>query len=245
MALFEDLTCNYCKKIYQDPVILVCCGEDICKKDAEQILKSDGICPNVDCQEKITTFTSNKKLKKLIEKYGLSKVPINEEYEKVLKDFRGKIDELEKMNQYPDLLIYNKFTDLEGEVQKDKEMAVLYINKIADEIMDSLKKYKEQFKINSLSESKIEKCQELISKMREEENSYETFISSLANRNEEKDKRKEEMKEKLRNLDSEIAKYEKELFDYTTIEYKAMKSELKFKEIFGKLNVSIIYNHLE
>ena len=53
------------------------------------------------------------------------------------------------------------------------------------------------------------------------------------------------MKEKLRNLDSEIEKYEKELFDYTNIEYEAMKSEIEFKNIFGKLNVSIIYNHLK
>jgi hypothetical protein len=243
MNLSEDLTCIYCKKIYQDPVILHCCGENVCKKDAKQIIASDGICPNVNCQEKLTTFTTNKKLKKLIEEYELNKVPINGEYKEVLIDFRGKIDKLENMNKDPDNLIYNKFSDLERKVQEDKENAILHINKIADDIMDSLKKYKEQFKTNSLSESKIEKCQELISKLRKEENSYETFISSLANRNDEKDRKKEQMKENLKNLDSEIEKYEKELFDYTTIEYEAMKSELKIKEIFGKLNVIIIYNY--
>lgn len=242
MNIIEELTCNYCKKIYEDPVILDCCQEDICRKDFEKIITNNETCPNVDCQSNPKTFMPNRKLKKLIEKYELDKISINGEYEEVLKKFREKIDKIEKMNKDPEILIHEKFSELERKLDLDRELAKEAINKLADEMSNTLKNYKEQFSQKCKSESKIEKCNDLIIGMRKEEHEYQNFISSLGNKNEDKDKRKEEIKAKIGKLDSEIQKYESELFENTTIEYMEMEktSELKFKEIFGKLNVSRI-----
>ena len=240
MSLIDELTCPYCKRVYSDPYMLDCCEENICKSDIDKIMANDGICPNAECQEKLTKFTSNKILKKLIEKYELNKISINSEYGKVLTEFKEKIDKIEKINKDPNNFIYEKFLELELKVDLDREIAIQSINKQADEIMDKLKEHKEKFTNNCKLETKMNNCQELIDTMRNEEESYEKIISSLAQTNQEKDKKKLEIKEKIINLESEIEKYKRILFDNVTIEYEKMSSELKFEEIFGKLIVRII-----
>jgi hypothetical protein len=244
MNIIEELTCNYCKKIYEDPVILDCCQEDICRKDFEKIITNNETCPNVDCQSNPKTFMPNRKLKKLIETYELNKVTINSEHENVLREFREKIDKIEKINNDPENLIYEKFSVLKSKVDLDRENAKVYIDKLADDTLNCLNKYEKQFK--QKCKSKIENCNDLIIGMRKEQHDYQNFISSLGNKNEDKDKRKEDIKAKIGKLDSEIQKYESELFENTTIEYMEMEktSELKFKEIFGKLNVSRIISKI-
>jgi len=244
MNLIKELTCNYCKNIYEDPVILDCCQENICKKDFEKILANHENCPNINCQANPKTCVVNRILKKLIETYELNKVTINSEHENVLREFREKIDKIEKINNDPENLIYEKFSVLKSKVDLDRENAKVYIDKLADDTLNCLNKYEKQFK--QKCKSKIENCNDLIIGMRKEQHDYQNFISSLGNKNEDKDKRKEEIKAKIGKLDSEIQKYESELFENTTIEYMEMEktSELKFKEIFGKLNVSRIISKI-
>ena len=36
----EKLTCKFCSKIYKDPIMLICCGESICKHHIEDLISS-------------------------------------------------------------------------------------------------------------------------------------------------------------------------------------------------------------
>ena len=40
MNIIEELTCKLCHEIYDEPVTLNCCGENVCKKHIEQILSN-------------------------------------------------------------------------------------------------------------------------------------------------------------------------------------------------------------
>lgn len=117
-----------------------------------------------------------------------------------------------------------------------------HIDKIADDILKNLNNYKVKIEQKKKIESKIKNCDELISKMRQEEKECKKFMISLANKNEDKERRKEDIKVHIRNLNSDIENFENELFEKNTFEYEEMasNSELKFKELFGKLKVFFI-----
>lgn len=123
MNIVKDLTCSYCNKIYEDPIILDCCGQNICKKDIQIIKTNQENCPNVECQKNTFTFKSNNIVKMLIENYELNKIPFESEYEKVLKELNEKIDKLEKIKSNPENIIYEKFSELKRKIDLDREYA--------------------------------------------------------------------------------------------------------------------------
>ena len=38
MNIIEELTCKHCHEIYDEPVTLNCCGDNVCKKHIDELL---------------------------------------------------------------------------------------------------------------------------------------------------------------------------------------------------------------
>ena len=159
MNVEEDVTCTYCKNIYNDPVFLNCCGNNICKQHIDSILaKKETIeepaCPLCNTEIQNQTFHINRPLKNLIEKRELHNLKLDPKFENTLINFKDKIENMEKLEKDPDSIIYESISELKRQVDLDREQLKEKIDQQADEIIKTLESLEIEFKQESKAKVK-------------------------------------------------------------------------------------------
>jgi DNA repair exonuclease SbcCD ATPase subunit len=238
MNLEEDIKCAICKEILLDPVSLNCCGENVCKKHIDEILskqpKNDMLCPICNSDIQNQKFHINKAMKSLIER-ELHKIKIDPEHQNVLKSFKEKIKTIESMNSDPENFIYEEFAELKRLVDLDRENAIKEINELADDLINKLKSYENQFKESIKSDSNLVDSKSLVEKMKKELDEYEKCLKSLVNTENDRKMKSEEVQKSNQLLTREIENFKYKLFENKSIAYEPMTGELK--KNFGKLTI--------
>ena len=92
MNIKEDISCKFCKEIYTDPTILLCCFENICKEHIDDILTKQSranifACPLCNTETQDQNFPINKPLKNLIEKREIHKLKIDPKYATIPRNY--------------------------------------------------------------------------------------------------------------------------------------------------------------
>ena len=85
MNIKEELTCKYCNEIYSNPIMLSCCGENICKQHIDELILLSSpntnkfTCPLCNEENANQNFCVNKLIERLLEK-ELHKLQIDTKY---------------------------------------------------------------------------------------------------------------------------------------------------------------------
>ena len=239
MNIQEDLTCKYCNCIYTDPVSLICCGENVCKKHIDEIFSKKSTqslkCPLCNSDLPNQTFQINKSLKNLLER-EIHKFKIDPESENLIIKFKQTIQNIESINNDPENLIHEKISELKRQVDLDREK----INVLADSVIKKLDSYENELKKDCKTSSNLDYYGQLVDKMKTQLNEYEKYFKSLNNTAEDTKKKNKEIHDSIANLENGIKEYEKKLFKNKCINYEPMKDNVD--NFFGKISVSPFQN---
>ena len=240
MNIIVELTCKLCRQIYDEPVTLSCCGENVCKKHIDELLSNKPssekgfVCSLCNADNKNQATTTNKTLKNLIER-ELQSLKINPYYECIFSSFKSKVAKIESIHNDPEHTIKKTFDDLKRQVQLDKEEAINEIGQLAGTIFSRLDSLEADFVKDCKSQDILDYYSKLIQRMNSELNDFENCLKSLKNADEDRRKKSNQIEKVISNLDKEIEEYENKLFKYKLISYVSMKPEMK--KLFGSLNV--------
>ena len=142
MNITKLLTCDYCSKIYKDPVFLNCCGKHICKDDLNKKIETASLnakCPLCEHEIQNQNFRINETLNIMINEFELHEFKLDPEYGAILKEFREKIQCFKNSCNYPEISIDKNFSELRRTFDLDNENAKLEIDKNAKNILNKLK----------------------------------------------------------------------------------------------------------
>ena len=215
MNIDQDLTCKCCNRIFNDPISLFCCGENVCKEhfDQMEILR----CPLCSQSLPKQNFEVNKLLKKLIDDRKIQNFKIEPEYNEVLANYKQRLSKIKSIHDDPENFIYEKFAELKRQVDLDKEKAIQKIEKLADDLINKLNSVEEELKIECKKNSNSAEYDKFIRKMSAQLDDYECSLKTF-NDSDRKAKIKE-IKESISAFDKQIIGYERKLFKYQLINY--------------------------
>jgi hypothetical protein len=238
MNIKDDFTCKHCKETFNDPVSLICCGENVCKKHIDDLLlqTTNVLCMFCDKPLPKQEFHINKVLKNLIDR-ELHNLTIDRKYQDVLEQLKKKINQMENMHVDPKNAIYTKISELKRQVDLDRETAKLKIDQAAIEIINKLDSYEAELKADCHSINESEYNADLVAKMKIKLAEYESILRSLSKTNQDRENKSKEINHSIFILETEIQEYESKLFKNKTLEYQPMKNIIG--PAFGKLIVSI------
>jgi hypothetical protein len=244
MNIEEDITCSWCKSIFNDPVFLSCCGSNICKQHIDLILaKKETIeepaCPLCNMEIQNQTFQINRALKSLIEKRELHNLKLDPQFENTLKSLKDKIKIMEKVENDPDNVIYESISELKRQVDVDREELKEKIDKHSDEIIKKLESLEIEFKIDSKTKVKEVFDDDFKKRLNSQLLEYEKALNSLAKTKEQREKQRLEVEETLKILQLKLYQLESGLFSNKIINYQPLSKSIE--DLFGELDVSLFF----
>ena len=208
MNIIEELTCKHCHEIYDEPVTLNCCGDNVCKKHIDELLLVNNTfaCLICNADNRNQSTTTNKTLKNLIER-ELQNLKIDPNYEYVLTNFKEKVRNIESIHNDPEHKIKEKIGELKRQVQLDKEEAINEISKLAESILTRLNSLEADFIKDCKSKVILDYYSQLIKRMNSELNDFENCLKSLKNADEDRRKKSNQIEKVNSNLDKEIEEF--------------------------------------
>lgn len=143
----SKLTCKYCNQIYLEPILLTCCGDNLCRKHINELTSNK--CSNKFscplCGDEIPNYQVNKLIQRFLE-IELHKFEIDPKFEKTLNKLKKEILDLEKTLKDPDSVIYEQISELKRQVDLDRETSKSQIDELADDLIKKLESYEKQFR---------------------------------------------------------------------------------------------------
>ena len=244
MNIEEDITCSWCKSIFNDPVFLSCCGSNICKQHIDSILANketieEPACPICNTEIQNQTFQINRPLRNLIEKRELHNLKLDPKFEKTLKSLNDKIENMKRVEIDSDSIIYESISELKRQVDLEREQLKEKIDKQADEIIIKLESLEIEFKIDSKTKVKEVFDDDFKKRLNSQLLGYENTLNSLAKSNEEREKKRLEVEKTLKILQLKLFQLESELFSNKIINYEPFAKNSE--DLFGKLDVSLFF----
>lgn len=237
--------CQYkdCKLIYEKPVILPCCGENICEKHVEN-LRVDSNSNSIKCffcleEFKIPErgFMLNKPLHKLTENVDLG---IEHKNAKISAEkFQKSINDFSLMIKNPANFVNDHFNEIKNQMDLQREKIKSSIDNYYDKMMNSIKET-EKSCIKSYHEGnysyiqdEFEKSNKVFENLKSELRENKSSEDSWKNLKEKIDKNKSEIEEFIHEfkeilLMGQSYKFLMKDFDLETNE--------SFKDYLGKLN---------
>ena len=242
MNVKEELTCKHCKEIYQDPVILYCCGENMCKKHIDDIktnsASNETPCPFCDKNISDQSYRENKIIQSLVEK-ELHEFKIDSKYEQILKELKREIQEFEKILNDPENEIYDTFSELKRLIDLDRESLKSQIDKLANGMIDKLEKYEAELKSRSKKKYIFNEYDQLAKSAKEHLTEYEKCLNKFSTKKEDRDGRSKDAEELITTLESKLTEFKIKLFNDSTFMFSPMKEINNLEDLFGKLTINV------
>ena len=242
MNINEELMCKCCNGIYNHPIMLICCGESICKHHIEELMSKNSsnifLCPLCDEQNTNQNFKINKIIEKLIER-GLHQFKINPKYEQTLNNFKKEIGNLETILKDPEHFIFEEINELKRQVDLDRERLKIEIDKLTADLIHKLETYGKKFKTDYRSNVDLDVYNNLVKSSKKQLAEYEKSLSLFSVVNEEREAECQKNEQLIEALKLKIKKLKEKLFSNVSLEYKQAKMEIN--DFIGKLIIKVSY----
>jgi len=239
MNIKEELTCKYCYDIYNSPITLTCCGDNICKHHIEELISNNSSntfsCPLCNNENTNQNFNVNKLIVNLINK-ELHKYKLNSKHEAVLNNLKKEIKNLEKILNDPENFIYEEINELKRKVDLDREKSKKEIDELAHDLIRQLESYEKQFKAECKKNFGIEHYKGLVEESKKQLDVFEKCLSLFSIDNEELEKISKQTENTIQDLQPKLKEIQDKLFSNLSITYKSMNTK-SIESIFGKLVV--------
>ena len=242
MNVKEELTCEYCKDIYNEPVTLNCCGENICKQHLDELISNNSsnkfTCPLCNEENTKQNFSVNKLIQRLVQN-ELHKFEIDTEYKVVLKNLKKEIFDLETILKDPENIIYEEISELKRQVDLDREQLKSKIDELADDLIDQLESFEKKFKSESKFNLDLERFNSLVSSSKQQLIQYEKCLNLFSTKKEERDEMSSQSEKNIKILQSKNKELRDGLFSNLSIKYKPMGNRIE--DSFGKLIIKVSF----
>ena len=242
MNLREQLTCKYCKEIFNEPISLNCCGENICKRHIDELFSIDGsntfLCLFCDLENSHQNSSTNKLIQSLIE-YQLHKLEIDSKYKLALNKFKAEILNLETLLNYPYYYIYEEVHELKRLVDLDREKFKSEVDKLADDFIKQLEECEEKFKSEYSTNVDLEHYTALVESSRKQLAEFEQFLGLFSVKREEKDEKINQNEKEINSLRYKIKEVKNKLFSGLAIKYIPMANNIQ--DLFGRLIIKVSF----
>ena len=236
----ENLTCKCCNQVYNEPIILTCCGESMCKQHINELVSIDDsntfLCPFCNKQIQNQNFIVSKTIQYLLDMEA-HKITIDPKYERVLNNFKTEIKNLETILNEPENFIYEEINELKRNVDLDRESAKSKIDKLANDFIQQLETFEKQFKEEYKTNVDMKHFISLAETSKKQLAEYEKFLSLLSTKAEERDKKSKKSEITIKNLQHKIKELKRSLFSNKLITYKPM--DTKIQDLYGQLVIKV------
>ena len=238
MNIKEELTCQYCKNIYNHPIILGCCFESICKHHIEELVDSSTKfkCPLCHQENTNTNFKANKLIEELI-KRDLHQFKINPNNERVLNDLKTAIQNLETELKDPENIIYEQISELKRQVDLDRERIKSEIDTLADGFIQQLESHGKRFKTEYKANKFFAFYNDLIELSKKRLAEYEQCLSLFSVDNKKRGEKCKQNERLVEELQFQLRELKETFCSNVSIKYK--KKDINVEEIFGKLIIKV------
>ena len=242
MNVNEQLTCKYCKEIFNDPVTLTCCAENICKHHIDELLSIDEsntfLCPFCNVKNAHQNLRVNRLIQSLIENQ-LHKLELNSDNKLTLEWFKKEIKKLEAILKDPENIIYEEISELKRLVDLDRERTKSKIDELANDLIQKLEAYEARFKTENVSNVDLEHYNALLETSRKQMAEYEKFLNLFSTKIEERHEKSNQSEKTIRNLKYKTNELKYKFFSNLSITYKPMEPEF-FGELLVKVSLDSI-----
>ena len=124
MNIKDELTCKQCKSIYNEPIFLYCCSDNICKEHLSSELSNSSLnkitCPFCSTDIDKHGLNVNKLIQKLVEN-ELHNFKTDPKFKDLISDFRNEIQQVKKILNDPENFVYDKLSEIKRQVDFDRE----------------------------------------------------------------------------------------------------------------------------
>ena len=240
MNLKEHLTCKYCNEIYNEPVILNCCSENVCKRHIEEFFSVDNpknyLCPFCNAENSNQQFSVNKLIQTFIE-YQLHELELDSNYKGIFNEFKVEIENLETLLKGPENFIYEEIHELKRLVDLDREKTKSQIDELANGLIEQLEEYEAKFKSEYKKNVDLEHFNALVESSQKSLTEYEKFFKLFSTKQEERAEKNKQTVQETNSLKSQIIEFKNALFSNFSITYKPMK--IRKEDMVGKLLMKV------
>jgi len=237
MNFKDELTCNHCNEIFKSPIMLNCCGKNICKHHIDDLLANKTShtfsCPFCNQENSNQNFHINELLEKLIGR-EFHELKLDSKNELVLNNLKMEIGNLEAILKDPENVINEQIRELKREADLDREIIILHIDELADNINQQLDTYEKKFKSEYKSNIDLKHYNDLVESSRKQLAEYEKCLSLFSTKKEERDEKTNQSEQVIDMLQSKITEAKNNLFSNLSIRYKADEDYL-----FGELKITV------
>ena len=165
------------------------------------------------------------------------KFKIDPKLEQTFTNFQTEIRNLELILNEPENFIYEEINELKRQVDLDREKAKAEIDELADDLIQQLKTYEEQFKTEYKANVDMKHFIALAEASKKQFNEYEQYLNLLSYEAKEREKHNKNSEDSIIILKSKIKELKAQLFLNLDITYNPM--EIKLKAFFGKLKTRV------
>ena len=187
MNMKEEYTCKICKQIYNDPITLYCCGENICMKHIEKIMSSNKftclLCKEENYHQKLIV---NKFMQKLIAK-GLHQYEIDSKYQETLNKLEKEVEKIEAILMDPELFIFEEISGLKRQVELERVKLKSQIDERANYFIQQLESYEAKFKTEYKANVDFEHYYSLVKPSRNLLKEYENCLNLFSTKHQERE----------------------------------------------------------
>ena len=243
MNIQEELTCKCCNKIYQNPILLTCCGENICKHHIDDLISNKSTskfaCPLCMQENSNQNFHVNKIFVKLLNK-ELHKFELDPKYEAVLNSLKSEIGNLEAILKDPENQIYAEINELKLQVDLDREKMKSEIDILSDGLIKQLESFEKRFKTEFSTNIDQKNYKGLVEASKKQLIEYEQSLALFSVKKEDRDEKCNQSECLINHLQPKIRELKQFLFSNVSLSYKPMQNSIK--DFFGKLIIKVSLN---
>ena len=229
----EEFTCKICKQIYNNPITLNCCGENICMKHIEKIM-SRGTFTCLLCQEENyhQKLNVNKFMEKLIAK-DLHKYEIDSKYEETFNNLEKEVETIEAILKDPENAIDEEINKFMRQVELERESLKSQIDERANDLIQQLELLSNKLKTNYKTKVDLQHYDGLVESSKKHLEEYENFLNLFSSKNHEREEKRMQSENVLKILQSEIKELKNKLFSNLSITYKPFKGNME--DLYGQI----------
>ena len=244
MNIKEELTCQHCYEIYNNPVTLAC-GNNICKHHIEELISKSAsnkfTCPFCNEENSNQDFKVNTLIEKLI-KRELQGFNLNPKYEKALEGLKIEIKNLATILNDPENYIDAEINELKRQVDLDRERLKSEMDKLADGLIHQLESFGNRFKTEYKTNVDLKHYNELLKSSKKQQAEYEKCLFLISIENEKREDEYKRSEKLIESLQPQLKELKEKLFSNSFLSYKQMDNDIK--RVFGELIQKVKQKHI-
>ena len=240
MNIQEKLTCRYCHAIFNHPITLICCGENICKQHIDELIKESSsnkfMCPFCSQENANQNFHCVKLIQNLID-MELHKFKMDPKYKTALHNLNKEIERLEVILKDPESIIFEEISELKRQVDLDRESLKMEIDYQADGLIQELESYEKIFKTKYQNNVDFVTLNDLLESSRKKLKDFENCLNLFSVENNERFETTGVIEKTINILQTEFEDIKYELMSNLIINYRPFEKNLGM--LLGKLIVEV------